>query len=100
MTILIHPGEILKEEFMDPHGLSSTALAASLDVPANRISDIVRGRRDITADTASRLSAHFGNTPEFWLGLQAQHDLDVAQEAHKSDYRAIKRIKEPEMACA
>jgi addiction module HigA family antidote len=76
----IHPGEILKSEFMEPHGLSANKLAQALDVPANRISDIVRGRRDISADTALRLSRAFGSTPQFWMNLQSHYDLEVAQD--------------------
>jgi addiction module HigA family antidote len=74
----IHPGEILKTEFMEPLGLSSYRLAKDLHVSAPRVNDIVLGKRSITADTAMRLSAYFGNTAEFWLGLQMDHDLWVA----------------------
>jgi addiction module HigA family antidote len=75
----IHPGEILAEEFMVPHGLSANALARSLGVPVTRISDIVRGRRGVSADTALRLARFFGTSPDLWLGLQAEYDLRVAQ---------------------
>jgi len=71
----IHPGEILKTEFMEPLGLSSYRLARELHVSAPRVNDIVLGKRGITADTAMRLSAYFGNSAEFWLGLQMDHDL-------------------------
>jgi addiction module HigA family antidote len=71
----IHPGEILKTEFMEPLGLSSYRLAKDLHVSAPRVNDIVLGKRSITADTAMRLSAYFGNSAEFWLGLQMDHDL-------------------------
>lgn len=74
----IHPGEILKSEFMDPLGLSSYRLARNLQISAPRINDIVRGKRAITADTAMRLSAYFGNSPQFWLHLQIDHDLWLA----------------------
>ena len=74
----IHPGEILKTEFMEPLGLSSYRLAKDLHVSAPRVNDIVLGKRSITADTAMRLSAYFGNSAEFWLGLQNDHDLWVA----------------------
>jgi addiction module HigA family antidote len=74
----IHPGEILKTEFMEPLGLSSYRLAKDLHVSAPRVNDIVLGKRSITADTAMRLSAYFGNSAEFWLGLQMDHDLWVA----------------------
>lgn len=75
----IHPGEILEEEFMRPLGLSANALAKSLDVPVTRISDIVRGRRGITADTALRLGRFLGTSPELWMGLQSEYDLRVAR---------------------
>jgi addiction module HigA family antidote len=74
----IHPGDILKTEFMDPLGLSSYRLAKDLHVSAPRVNDLVRGKRSITADTAMRLSAYFGNSAQFWLGLQMDHDLWVA----------------------
>ena len=74
----IHPGDILKTEFMEPLGLSSYQLAKDLRVSAPRVNDLVRGKRSITADTAIRLSAYFGNSAEFWLGLQMDHDLWLA----------------------
>ncbi|MGA2349796.1 MAG: HigA family addiction module antitoxin [Terracidiphilus sp.] len=74
----IHPGEILKTEFMEPLGLSSYRLAKDLHVSAPRVNDIVLCKRSITADTAMRLSTYFGNSAEFWLGLQMDHDLWVA----------------------
>jgi len=74
----IHPGEILEEEFMRPLGLSSNALAKAVDVPVTRISEIVRGRRGVTADTALRFGRFFGTSPELWLGLQAEYDLRTA----------------------
>lgn len=77
----VTPGEILKEEFMEPHGISANRLARDIDVPANRISEIVAGRRAITADTALRLGAYFGIEPQFWLNLQNTHDLRVAARA-------------------
>ena len=75
----IHPGEILEEDFMRPLGLSANALAKRVDVPVTRISEMVRGRRGITADTALRLARFFGTSPELWLGLQAEYDLRVAR---------------------
>lgn len=75
----IHPGEILEEDFMGPLDLSANALAKALDVPVTRISDIVRGRRGITADTALRLGRFFGTSPELWMGLQSEYDLRVAR---------------------
>ena len=75
----IPPGEILREEFMKPLGLSINALARDLDVPPNRISEIVNGKRTITADTALRLGKFFGVSPELWLDLQSDYDLKVAR---------------------
>ena len=75
---LVHPGEILREDLMKPLGLSINALARDLRVPVTRVSEIVNGRRSITADTALRLARYFGTTPQFWLNLQATHDLEVA----------------------
>lgn len=75
----IHPGEILREEFMVPLGLSAYALAAALRVPAPRVNDIVRERRGVTPDTALRLARYFGTTPRFWLNLQVSYDLKVTQ---------------------
>lgn len=75
----IHPGEILEEEFMVPLGLSANALAKRIDVPVTRISEIVRGNRGITADTALRLARFFGTSSELWLGLQAEYDLRLAR---------------------
>lgn len=76
-----HPGEILQEEFLAPLGLSARALAAAIEVPPNRISEIIRGRRDVSADTAIRLGRYFGTDPRFWLNLQAAHDLSKAEAA-------------------
>jgi addiction module HigA family antidote len=74
----IHPGDILKTEFMEPLGLSSYRLAKDLHVSAPRVNDLVRGKRSITADTAMRLSAYFGTSAQLWLGLQMDHDIWVA----------------------
>ena len=79
--IRTHPGEVLAEEFMKPLGLSARALAAELGVPANRITEIIRRRRGVTADTATRLARQFGTTPRFWMNLQVAHDLSVAEAA-------------------
>lgn len=75
----IHPGEILAEEFLKPSGLSANALAKSLGVPVTRVSEIIRGRRGVSADTALRLARYFGTSAELWLGLQAEYDLEVAR---------------------
>lgn len=75
----IPPGEVLYEEFMKPLGVSMNALAREISVPPNRVSDIVNGKRSITADTALRLGKYFGVSPEVWLGLQADYDLRIAR---------------------
>jgi addiction module HigA family antidote len=75
----IHPGEVLSEEFLKPMGLSQNRLALALGVPARRINEIVLGKRGISADTALRLSAYFGNSADFWLGIQMDYDLDSAR---------------------
>ncbi len=75
----IHPGEILREDFMQPLSLSINRLARDLCVPPNRISEIVNGKRGITADTALRLARYFGNGPETWLALQSEYDLRMAE---------------------
>ncbi|HEY3743013.1 MAG TPA: HigA family addiction module antitoxin [Bryobacteraceae bacterium] len=78
----IHPGEILREDFMKPLGISINGLARDLGVPPNRISAIVNGARSITAETALRLSTYFGVSPETWLGLQTDYDLRLARKLH------------------
>ncbi len=82
MRVRTHPGEVLKEEFLLPLGLTANALAMALRVPATRIGDILNERRGITADTALRLSRYFGTTPEFWLNLQQSYDLTRAVAEH------------------
>ena len=79
MRVRTSPGEILREEFIKPLGLSGSALARDLKVPANRINDILRGRRDISADTALRLARYFGTTARFWLNAQSAYDLSKAE---------------------
>jgi addiction module HigA family antidote len=78
----IHPGEVLAEDFMAPRSLTANALALALRVPANRISDIVRGKRGITAETALRLGRFFDVTPQFWMNLQSRYDLEIARDAY------------------
>jgi addiction module HigA family antidote len=75
----IHPGEILREEFLTPLEMSAHALSQAIRVPATRVNDIVNGRRGVTADTALRLARYFGNSAEFWLNLQAAYDLRTAE---------------------
>lgn len=82
--IPIHPGAFLREDFMEPLGLSANALALALHVPVTRISEIVRERRGITADTALRLAQYFGTTPDFWMNMQKHWELSVAEkESHR-----------------
>ncbi len=76
----VHPGEVLLEEFLKPMELSQNRLALDIRVPARRINEIVHGKRRITADTALRLARYFGMSPQFWLGLQMDYDLDVASD--------------------
>jgi addiction module HigA family antidote len=76
----IHPGEVLAEDFMAPRGLSANALALALRVPANRLSDIVRGKRSITAETALRLARYFGTSAAMWMNLQTHFDLELAKD--------------------
>lgn len=77
----VHPGEILREDLLKPLAISINRLGRDLRVPVTRVSEIVNGRRGISADTALRLARYFGTTPEFWMNLQAAYDLDVAQRA-------------------
>lgn len=77
----IHPGEVLQEEFLKPMKLSQNRLALELGVSARRINEIVLGKRRVTADTALRLAQYFNMSPQFWLGLQMDYDLDVAKDA-------------------
>ncbi|MEC4686202.1 MAG: HigA family addiction module antitoxin [Nitrospirota bacterium] len=76
----VHPGEVLLEEFLKPMGLSQSKIAHDIGVPPRRINEIVLKKRRITADTALRLARYFGISPEFWLGLQVQYDLDVTAD--------------------
>ena len=88
----IHPGEILREEFMNPRGLSQNALARALNIPPRRINEIVLEKRGITADTALRLARYFGTSAELWAGLQADYDLRLARDEKQGQ---IERDIEP-----
>ena len=88
----VHPGEVLREEFLDPMGLSQNRLALSIGVPPRRINEIVLGKRGITADTALRLARFFGMSPQFWMGLQADYELEEARSAAADDLRKIRRV--------
>ncbi len=85
MSWNIHPGEILREEYMKPLGLSSRKLASLLQIPASRVNDIVLERRGITAETALRLAHYFSTTPKFWLNMQISYELKKAEEELKID---------------
>jgi addiction module HigA family antidote len=91
----VHPGEVLREDLMKPLGLSINGLARDLRVPVTRMSEIVNGRRSITADTALRLARYFSMTAQFWMNLQAAHDLDVAM---RESANRIKRDVHPREA--
>lgn len=88
----LHPGEMLREEFMRPLGISANALAMALHVPVTRISEIVNARRSITADTALRLARYFGMPARFWMNLQAQYELETAEDELAA---AIRREVQP-----
>ena len=81
----VHPGEVLAEEFLVPMGLSAAALAERIEVPANRVSEIVAGRRGVSGDTALRLAAAFGTTAEFWMNLQSSWELERARDASEGE---------------
>ena len=91
----VHPGEILRDEFLTPMSISVYGLANAIKVPRSRVNDIVLGRRAITTDTALRLGRYFGTTPEFWINLQAHYDLDVADRTVR---RRIEREIRPRAA--
>jgi addiction module HigA family antidote len=88
----IHPGEVLLEEFLSPMGISQNALARAAGVPPRRINEIVLGKRSITADTAIRLAAALGTSEQFWLGLQAEYDLEAARRVLGKAVDRIERI--------
>jgi addiction module HigA family antidote len=81
----IHPGTTLRKDFLKPLGLTANRLATELFVPVTRINDIARGRRAITADTALGLARYFGTTPQFWINLQSNYELELAQDAKGSE---------------
>ncbi|CAN5665376.1 HigA family addiction module antitoxin [soil metagenome] len=87
----IHPGEILNEEFLIPLEITAYRLSKDIGIPQTRVSEIVRGNRRITADTALRLSKYFGNSAKFWLGLQDDFDIEEEQNQKKAELKAIKQ---------
>lgn len=90
----IHPGEVLLEEFLLPLEITAYRLSKDLDIPQTRISQIIKGKRRITADTALRLSSYFGNSAQFWLGLQNDYDIE---EEKKINYQIFNKIKSYKM---
>lgn len=90
----IHPGEILQEEFLIPLKISAYKLSKDINIPQTRISEILKGKRRITADTALRLSNYFGNSAKFWLGLQDDFDIEEEISIKKDDFKVIKKYKE------
>ena len=91
----IHPGEVLLEEFLKPNKISAYKLSKDIRIPQTRTSEIIKGNRSITADTALRLSYYFGNSAKFWLGLQNDFDLEEQKKIKAKDLKRIKRIQEP-----
>lgn len=88
----IHPGEVLKEEFLKPLKISAYRLSMDLDIPQTRISQILKGRRRITADTALRLSQYFGTSAKFWLGLQDDYDIEAEKSIKLKEINSIKKF--------
>jgi len=88
----IHPGEVLAEEFLKPFNITAYKLAKDIEIPQTRVSEIVKGNRRITADTALRLSKYFGNSAKFWLGLQDDFDIEVEMSTKSATLKTIKSI--------
>lgn len=84
----VHPGEVLKYDFLEPLGMSQYALAKALHISQVRVSEIINGKRAITPDTALRLARFFGTSPEYWLGMQTTHDLEFAKDAKLAEIEA------------
>lgn len=89
----IHPGEILQEEFLIPFGLSAYRLSKDVGIPQTRVSEILKGNRRITADTALRLSKYFGNSAKFWLGLQNDFDIEEEELMKSKEFNAIEQFQ-------
>lgn len=88
----VHPGEVLQEEFLTPFNITAYRLAKDLSIPQTRVSEIIKGNRRITADTALRLSRYFGNSAKFWLGLQDDFDIEEENQYNSADLNSIKPI--------
>ena len=89
----IHPGEILHYEFLEPLKITAYRISKELRIPQTRISEIIKGRRRITADTALRLSKYFGNSAKFWLGIQDDYDIEEGREMKKTELNEIKQLE-------
>jgi addiction module HigA family antidote len=94
----VHPGEVLLHEFLEPLKISAYRLSKDLNIPQTRTSEIIKGRRRITADTALRLSKYFGNSAKFWLGLQDDFDIEEGKENKQSELSEIKQYAEQNVA--
>jgi antitoxin HigA-1 len=89
----VHPGEVLMEEFLKPLNISAYKLSKDLEIPQTRISEILKRKRSISADTALRLSRYFGTSAKFWLGLQDDYDLEEAEKMKRSDFAKIRKYE-------
>ena len=89
----IHPGEVLSEEFLLPMEITAYRLSKDLEIPQTRISQILKGKRRITADTALRLSSYFGNSAKFWLGLQDDYDIEEEKQLNEGIFRKIQQLR-------
>ena len=89
----IHPGEILLKEFLVPMEVSAYRLSKDIEIPQTRISQIIKGKRRITADTALRLSSYFGNSAKFWLGLQDDYDIEEEKSLNEATFRKIQQLR-------
>ena len=94
----IHPGEILLQEFLEPLEITAYRLSKDLKIPQTRISEIIKGNRRITADTALRLSKYFGNSAKFWLGIQDDYDIEDGMETKESELEKIKHYEQNNVA--
>lgn len=94
----IHPGEILYYEFLEPFGITAYRLSKDLKIPQTRISEILKGNRRITADTALRLSKYFGNSPKFWLGLQDDYDIEEEEKTRAAELDEIRKFESQNVA--
>jgi addiction module HigA family antidote len=94
----IHPGEVLNEEFLIPLGITAYRLSKDTEIPQTRVSQIIKGKRSITADTALRLAEYFGTTPKFWLGLQNDYDLEEQLTAKREQLKRISLLRRKELS--